>query len=65
MDLETIVLSEVRQESQIFYDITYMWNLKWFNDLIYKTETDSWTLKTNLQYQKGREEDKYLKTTDI
>ena len=28
MDLETIVLSEVRQESQIFYDITYMWNLK-------------------------------------
>ena len=28
MDLEMIVLSEVRQESQIFYDISYMWNLK-------------------------------------
>ena len=65
MDLEMIVLSEVRQESQIFYDISYMWNLKWYNDLTYKTETDSWTLKTNLWYQKGREEDKYLKTTDI
>ena len=65
MDLEMIVLSEVRQESQIFYDISYMWNLKWYNDLTYKTETDSWTLKTNLRYQKGREEDKYLKTTDI
>ena len=27
MDLETIILSEIRQR-QIPYDITYMWNLK-------------------------------------
>ena len=49
MDLEVIILSEVSQtERQISCDITYMWNLK--NDtseLIYKTETDSQTQKTN------------------
>ena len=29
MDLETVILSEVRQtERYISYDITYMWNLK-------------------------------------
>ena len=41
MDLETIILREVR-ERQISYDITYMCNLKYdTNELIYKTETDS------------------------
>ena len=36
MDLEIIILSEVRQR-QISYDITYMWNLKCdTNELIYK-----------------------------
>ena len=31
------------------YDITYMCNLKYdINELIYKTETDSQTQKTNL-----------------
>ena len=31
-------------ESQIPYDITYMWNLKYdINELIYETETDSQT----------------------
>ena len=40
MDLEIIILSEVR-ERQILYDIIYMWNLKNdTNELIYKTETD-------------------------
>ena len=42
MDLETIILSEVR-EGEILNDIPYMWTLK-RNDtteLIYKTETDS------------------------
>ena len=40
MDLEIIILSEVR-ERQI-YDIAYMWNLKrGTNELIYKTEIES------------------------
>ena len=37
MDLEMIVLNEVRQRKTA-YDITYMWNLENdTNDLIYKT----------------------------
>ena len=37
------------------YDITYMWNLKNnTNELIYKTEIDSQTQKTNLQLPKGK-----------
>ena len=44
MDLEIIILNEVRKKSQIPYDITYMCNLKYdTNELIYKTETDSQT----------------------
>ena len=46
MDLEIIILSEVKseRERQISYDITYMWNLKYgTNEPIYKTETDSQT----------------------
>ena len=44
MDLEMIMLSEVRRERQIPYDITYMWNLKYdTNELFYETETDSQT----------------------
>ena len=41
MDLEIIVVSEVRErEGQISYDTTYMWNLKNdTNELLYKTET--------------------------
>ena len=39
MELEIIILSEVRQ-IQMSYNITYMWNLKNDTDeLIYKTET--------------------------
>ena len=50
MDLEIIILSEVR-ERQISYDITYMWNLKkdGTNELIYKTEIESQMWKTNIQ----------------
>ena len=56
MDLEIIILSEVSQR-QISYDITYMWNLKYdTNELIYKTETDSQTEKTNLWFPKGKGE---------
>ena len=44
------------RERQIPYDITYMWNLKYdtnnANELIYKTETDSQTKKTNLRLPK-------------
>ena len=37
-------------ERQISYDITYMWNLKYdTNELIYKTEIDSQTEKTDLR----------------
>ena len=47
MDVEIIILSEVKSETegQIPYDIIYMWNLKKndTNELIYKTETDSQT----------------------
>ena len=36
--------SKSERESQIPYDITYMWKLKYNrNELIYKTETDSLT----------------------
>ena len=46
MDLEIIILSEVKsdRERQMSYDITYIWNLKYdTNELIYKTKTDSQT----------------------
>ena len=45
------------RERQISYDITCMWNLKKkkdTNELIYKIETDSQTLKTNLWLPKGK-----------
>ena len=42
MELEILILTEVRQtKTQISYDITYLWNLKYgTDDTIYKTETD-------------------------
>ena len=52
MDLENIILSEVRQ---ILYDIIYMWNLKnHANEFISKIETGSQTQKTNLWLPKGK-----------
>ena len=55
MGLEVIRLSEVSQKEKDKYFITYMWNLKnGKNELIYRTETDSWTQKTNLQSPKGK-----------
>ena len=55
MDLEIIILCEVSQR-QILYDITYMWNLNKNNtsEIIYKTEIDSQTYKTNLWLPKGK-----------
>ena len=35
--------SKSERERQISYDITYMWNLKYISELIYKTDTDSQT----------------------
>ena len=44
MNLGIIILSEVRQERKISYDIIYMWNLKYdSNELVYTRETDSQT----------------------
>ena len=58
IDLEIIILSKISQtrEIQISYDITYVWNLKNdTNELIYKTEMDSQTQKTNLWLPKEKE----------
>ena len=60
MELQMITLSQIR-ERQIPYGITNMWNQKEndTNELIYKTEIDSQTQKTNLWLPKrvvgGRE----------
>ena len=55
MDLEIIILSKSERERQITYGITYMWNLKCdTNELIYKTETDSQTQKTNFWLPKRK-----------
>ena len=57
MDLEIIILSEVSQtEKDDYYMIIIsMWNLKNnTNELIYKTETDSQTQKTNLRLPKRK-----------
>ena len=62
MDLEVIVLSEVRdyhtkwsqKERQTTYDITYTWNLKYdTNEPIYETEADSQTQRTDLWLPRG------------
>ena len=37
------------------YYISYMWNLKYTNKFIYKTETNLKTQKTNLCLPKGKE----------
>jgi len=58
MDLEIIILSEVKSDrNRQIYNITYMWNLKNdTNNLIYKTETDSQTQKTNMVTKQERGE---------
>ena len=61
MQLEIIILSEVSQKEKDKYDITSTWNLtNDTNELIYKTERDSQTLKTNLWLpkRKGSRKDK-------
>ena len=56
--LDIIILSEVSQIRKDKYHITYTWNLKKkkkkdTNELIFKTEIDSQTSKTNLWLPKG------------
>jgi len=41
IDLEIIILSGINQTEENISWIIYMWNLKYVNELIYKTETDS------------------------
>ena len=54
MDLEIIILSEVRQRKTIIIYHLYVESKKNdTNQLIYKTETDSWTSKTHFQLPKG------------
>ena len=52
-------MKQVRERQiscNITYNITYKWNLKKndTNELIYKTETDSQTLKTSVWLPKGK-----------
>ena len=48
-DLEIIMLSEVSQKEKGKYHTTYMQNIKYdTNELIYETETDSQTQRTDL-----------------
>ena len=49
--------SKSERQRQIPYDITYMWNLKQDTNeqLIYETEADSQTQKTNLGIPKEKE----------
>ena len=56
MDLEIIILSEVRKrKTAISCDTTYMQNLKYdTNKLIYKIETDSQAWRTNLWLPKRK-----------
>ena len=50
---QIIILNE-GSRSQVPHNVIYMWNLKYdTNELIYKTETDSQTQKTNLWLPTG------------
>ena len=55
MDLENIMLSEVRQtERQTLHNITYIWNQKNYkNKLTYKKETDSQIVENSLKQTYG------------
>ena len=57
MSLEIIILHEVSQTEEDKYYITFMWNLRKndSNGFIYKTKTDSQTLKINLWLSKGKD----------
>ena len=54
MDLEMVILNEVKKSRRISHDIPYMWNLKIndTNELTYKTERDS-DLENRLMVARG------------
>ena len=54
MDLEIFTLSKLERERQIPYDITYMWNLKYHRNDLYKTEIVSH--RKELMVTKGKRE---------
>ena len=57
MNLEIIIQSEVRQRKDKYHMISLTGGIlkNDINELIYKTETDSQTQKTNLQLPKGKD----------
>ena len=63
LDLEIVIL----REGEISYGIPYMWSLQRndTDELTYKTERDSQTLKTNLQLMERRKEGKKKENTRI
>ena len=55
MSSEVIRKSPLSRERQISSERIYRWNLKTdTNELIYKTETDSWTQRINLRFPKEK-----------
>ena len=65
MDLGIIILSEERGK-QIPYDISCMWNPKYdTKELIYKTETDTQTQRTDLWLPRGRRQRGELGVWDL
>ena len=53
MEPKIIILNKLEKDE--CYDITYMWNLKHgTNEPIYRTDTDSWTKRTDLWLPRGR-----------
>ena len=55
MQLEILILSEIRKRKKILYNISYMWNIKCgTNEPIYSIETDSHTWRTDLQLPRGK-----------
>ena len=60
MDLEIIILSEISQKERDKYHISPIYGIfkNGTNELIYKTEIDSQTQKTNLWLPQGTGKDK-------
>ena len=53
MDLEGIMLSEI-MERQVLYDISYMWNLKIYKDIIKEMQTHRCKEQTDgYQWRRG------------
>ena len=53
MDQDIIILIEVSQSEKDKYNVTYQWDLKNTNELIYNAEINLQTQKANLWLPKG------------